>query len=179
MKNIKVIVNVRYELIETISSLMSIIGFSEAMGRILGALILTDLPMSQKELSKVTGYSVSIVSVNLSVLKRVGIVSEVRGNKVRRYALSSSLTDIIERFLGRFLEEGLNVLERRIRRNIGSFDEVARKGIMKLLSDVQKTRYLLYLTLMLMRKVKDMPLGEFLRMYNSIRKQVIPLLNKA
>ena len=171
--------NIKYELIETISSLMSIVGLSEAMGRILGALILTGLPMSQKELSKATGYSVSIVSVNLSVLKRIGVVSEVREDKVRRYTLSSSLMEIMERFLSRFLEEGLNVLERSIRRNISSFDEVARKGIMKLLSDVQKTRYLLYLTLMLMRKVKDMPLGEFLRMYNSIRKQVIPLLNKA
>jgi len=54
-------------------------GLGEPTGRVWGSLLFVDLPLSQREIAKKTGYSLSLVSPSLKILEKLNMIRSVRG----------------------------------------------------------------------------------------------------
>ncbi len=164
------------ELLNLMSLFTSSIGLGEAAGRVLGALMLAGVPLSQKEISELTEYSPSIVSICLSKLENWGIVRRVgRAGKRKLYATTSTLLDIIEVFFSNIIDKQLSFLTEFIQDHIDSFNEDTKKNAMKILNETRKSRHVLRLTVMLIEKLKSLAPRELLKLFNSFKEKLSSL----
>ena len=137
---------------------------------VLGTLILLKTPLSQRDISILTGYSPGIVSMSLSKLENLGIVRVVKKvGKKKLYIVTSNLLDIIEVFLRETLDKQLLTLSRYIQDHISSLNDATRNNVIALLDEARKSRYALQLAVMLFRKLSSLSLREVLKVFNSIR----------
>lgn len=77
-------------------------GFSDVMGRLYGALLLSPEPLSLDDLADQLDISKGSVSMNMRALERWGMAKEVwmRGERKKYYAAESNLWQVIRNVLG-------------------------------------------------------------------------------
>jgi len=161
---------VEKEILNLLARLTFSIGLGEAVGMVLGTLILLKTPLSQRDISILTGYSPGIVSMSLSKLENLGIVRVVKKvGKKKLYIVTSNLLDIIEVFLRETLDKQLLTLSRYIQDHLSSLNDATRNNVIALLDEARKSRYALQLAVMLFRKLSSLSLREVLKVFNSIR----------
>ena len=131
-------------------------GLGEAVGRALAVLLLSNKPLSQKEISKLTGYSVSQISSSLSLLESLGLVIYSKEGKRKLYKVAGSLLDVLENFLERTLKNQLLPTVKFIRENLPRFNERTRENAEKLLQEYEKARILLEMNVVYLKKWKDL-----------------------
>ncbi|RLE94017.1 MAG: hypothetical protein DRN04_04840 [Thermoprotei archaeon] len=144
MKMKAVLTEVEKELLNRLTRLASLLGLNEAAGRIWGVLLLTGGSLSQKEISKLTNYSLGIVSMNLSRLESLGLVKIVkRVGKKKFYAASSSLTDLFKNFVSLIADNHLEALVNHLQNTINSFDDHTKKNAEAILHESKKFKLFL------------------------------------
>lgn len=90
-------------------------GIGEPAGKIWATLFFTEVPISQREISSKTGYSLSLISPTLRILVNLGMVRAVQGdNKEKNYELTSTLNDAFSGMMKRFLEYDVKPLIERL-----------------------------------------------------------------
>ncbi len=136
-------------------------GLGESVGRIMAVLLLNRDPMTQDEISRMTGYSLGLISSTLALLESLGlvIVARKRGRK-RLYRASGSLLDLLERFLEELVERQLSPTIGFLRENLAKFDERTRVNAENLLQECEKARLLLKQSIEHLREWKRLPLRE-------------------
>ena len=129
------------EFLDLLSSLTYSLGLGEATGKIWGVLALTGRPLTQAEIARLTGYSVPIVSVTISILEGWGFVTR-RGKRGRSrlYVASCTLLDVLENFLTTLLERRLTPLAKFLRENLGAFKPEYRENAARLLKEYEKVK---------------------------------------
>ena len=86
-------------------------GLGEPSGRVWATLLFSDKPLSQKEISKQTGYSLSLISPSLKILEGLNMVRKIRGNgKEKLYELTASFIETFHLMIKRFLETEIKPL---------------------------------------------------------------------
>ncbi len=76
--------DIERRILETFSELAKSIGFSPIHGNIIGSLIIGGGSMSLQEMSKKTGYSISMISLSMDFLEVLGIVRKMKKSRDRR-----------------------------------------------------------------------------------------------
>jgi len=147
--------NVEKEFIDLASSLTYSLGIGEAAGKIWATLVLIDKPLSQQELKELTNYSLSVISVNLSILEKWGLIRRVgKIGKRKLYKAKATLIDILQYFLREISDAKLTPLIKFLDEHIDEFNASTRKNALRLLSEYNKARYIIMLYLELIRKIK-------------------------
>src|SRR3972149_3027404 len=71
-------------LLSTFAAVASSLGFNEAHGRIIAALLVSNKPLCLEDLSKRTGYSLAAISISLDLLEVIGVVRKIKNPKDRK-----------------------------------------------------------------------------------------------
>ncbi len=80
-------------------------GFGEPTGRVWATLLFADSTLSQKEIAKKTGYSLSLVSPSLKILEKLNMIRSIRGKgREKLYELAMSFIEAFNVIIKRFLE---------------------------------------------------------------------------
>jgi len=86
-------------------------GISEPVGRVWGTLLFSDKPISQKDIARKTGYTLSLVSPSLKIIESMDMVRSVRsGNKEKVYETKTSFMEGFRIIIKRFLEKDIKPL---------------------------------------------------------------------
>ena len=96
------------EFMNRISRICKQWGFGEPAGRIWGLLLLKNKPLTQKEIVEESGYSLSLVSPNLNILQKFGMVSIIGKQGKKRLYLSP--TSFIESFAPLSISQSVVIL---------------------------------------------------------------------
>ncbi|RLE84611.1 MAG: hypothetical protein DRJ39_02840 [Thermoprotei archaeon] len=143
------------EFLDMIARFTSNLGLGEAAGKIWGTLLLVNIPLSQSDISQLTKYSLGIVSMNLSLLERWGLVKKVgRVGKRKVYAATSTIVDLLENFLHRIIDKELSPVISYLQNNIDSFDDSTKRNALKLLGEYKKARLLLKFAIITTKKLR-------------------------
>ena len=79
-------------------------GLAEPVGRVLGALQLSESGLTQSEIAQKTGYTLSLVSPSLSTLHSLGFVASKRGeNRKKVYSSKVTLAQVMSRMFEKFI----------------------------------------------------------------------------
>ena len=144
------------EYISRIAKLSARWGLGEAVGKVLAVLLLSNKPLSQGEISKLTGYSVGQISSNLSLLESLGLVIYSKEGRRKLYKAAGSLLDVLENFLERTLKHQLSPTVKFIKENLPRFNERTKENAEKLLQEYEKARILLKINVEYLKKWKDL-----------------------
>jgi len=144
------------EFIFRIARLSARWGLGEAVGKVLAVLLLSNKPLSQGEISKLTGYSVGQISSSLSLLESLGLVIYSKEGRRKLYKAAGSLLDVLENFLERTLKNQLSPTVKFIRENLPRFNERTRENAEKLLQEYEKARILLEMNVEYLKKWKNL-----------------------
>ncbi|MCK4729748.1 MAG: winged helix-turn-helix transcriptional regulator [Candidatus Aenigmarchaeota archaeon] len=80
-------------------------GLGEPTGRVWATLLFADSNLSQKDIAKKTGYSLSLVSPSLKILEKLNMIRSVRGKgREKLYELAMSFIEAFNAIIKRFLE---------------------------------------------------------------------------
>ena len=131
-------------------------GLGEAVGKVLAVLLLSNKPLSQGEISKLTGYSVGQISSNLSLLESLGLVIYSKEGRRKLYKAAGSLLDVLENFLERTLKNQLSPTVKFVKENLPRFNERTRENAEKLLQEYEKARILLEMNVEYLKKWKNL-----------------------
>ncbi len=86
-------------------------GLGGPSGRVWATLLFSDKPLSQREISEQTGYSLSLVSPSLKILEGLNMVRKIRGDgREKLYELTSSFIETFHLMIKRFLETEIKPL---------------------------------------------------------------------
>ncbi|RLE62998.1 MAG: hypothetical protein DRJ38_08610 [Thermoprotei archaeon] len=144
------------EFISRIAKLSARWGLGEAVGKVLAVLFLSNKPLSQGEISKLTGYSVGQISSSLSLLESLGLVIYSKEGRRKLYKAAGLLLDVLENFLERTLKNQLSPTVKFIRENLPRFNERTRENAEKLLQEYEKARILLEMNIEYLKKWKNL-----------------------
>ena len=90
-------------------------GLGEPAGRVWASLLFTDSPLSQKEIAKKTGYSLSLVSPSLKILEKLNMIRSIRGEgRTKLYELAMSFIEAFNVIIKRFLENDVQPLIKQL-----------------------------------------------------------------
>ncbi len=138
-------------------------GLGEAVGRILAVLLLSDRPLSQGDIGRLTGYSAGQISTSLSLLEDLGLVIYSKEGRKKLYRAVGSILDVLERFLEGVLKNQLSPTIGFIKENLPHFSEGTRRNVEKLLQEYEKAKILLEMNLEHLKKWKRLPPETFAR----------------
>ena len=136
--------------VSNMSAFLSFFGINESIAKIWATILLSDEPLTQKEISEKTGFSLSLVSPALKTLERMSLIEKVgRSGKNKKYIASKTLSEAFIMMLINYknnqiaeLEEKLKALsEKNIDENIKSeIDKVKTeaKSILNLINKIAK-----------------------------------------
>ncbi len=86
-------------------------GLGGPAGRVWATLLLSEPPLSQKEIAKKTGYSLSLVSPSLKLLENLNMIKLVRKeNKKKLYTQVLSFVEAFNVIIKRFLQNDIQPL---------------------------------------------------------------------
>ncbi len=76
-------------------------GLTSAHGRVFGALMLSKKPLTQREISKITNYSIPAISLALDDLSKHGLVRgrKVPGKREKVYTVTGNLAGMLRNFI--------------------------------------------------------------------------------
>ncbi len=144
------------EFISRMAKLSARWGLGEAVGKVLAVLLLSNKPLSQGEIGKLTGYSVGQISSSLKLLESLGLVISRKEGRRKLYRAVGSLLDVLENFLETTLKNQLSPTIRFIRNNLPRFNERTRENVEKLLQEYEKARILLEMNMEYLKKWKNL-----------------------
>ncbi len=132
------------EVVNTIVKLVRRLGFGEGYGVVFAHLLISEEPLTVRELAKRTGYSASAVAMYLSVLHRSYLVErQKRGNT---FVYTARID-----YLDRWRDWVKNLLEKDIKPLVESLEKLAkntenekkREHLWKVLTEFKKTQQFL------------------------------------
>ncbi len=86
-------------------------GLGEAAGRVWAALLLSESPLSQRDMAEKTTYSLSLVSPSLRILEKLGMIRSIRGEgREKLYELALSFIEAFNVIIKRFLQNDVSPL---------------------------------------------------------------------
>ena len=144
------------EFISRMAKLSARWGLGEAVGKVLAVLLLSNKPLSQGEIGKLTGYSVGQISSSLKLLESLGLVISRKEGRRKLYRAVGSLLDVLENFLETTLKNQLSPTIRFIRNNLPRFKGRTRENVEKLLQEYEKARILLEMNMEYLKKWKNL-----------------------
>jgi len=101
-------------LINLVSRLILRLELGEAASKVLATLILSDFPLSQTEIVRLTGYSLSQVSSALSLLMGIGLVSFVKSGRKKLYFSDKGINEVLREIFRKIVEKDLKPLAREL-----------------------------------------------------------------
>lgn len=107
--------DLKMEVLDTFSQVAGSIGYSPVHGKIIGALLIGQEPLSLQELARITGYSTSMVSLSLDLLEVLGVIARVKRSSDRKLyiKLSGDLLECLKKaFIFKLNKSCLETLER-------------------------------------------------------------------
>ena len=140
-------------------------GLSESSGRVFGALLISDEPMTQRALAKRAGYSLSLVSPSLRSLEEMGMVRASRSEgKERLYEPAVSLTEAFSILVARFVERDVKPLADALFA-AGEKELSAKRSLMGALREYRRLEFVLnqVKNIMVMKRATEERLRELLR----------------
>lgn len=116
-------------------------GMSEPAGRVWGTLLFADRPISQKDIARKTGYTLSLVSPSLKIIENMDMVRSIRfGNKERLYESKTSFMDGFRILIKRFVEKDIKPLIEELEKTKGIRKNL---NLLKLITEYKKLEYYL------------------------------------
>ena len=86
-------------------------GLGEPAGRVWATLLFAGSSLSQKDIAKKTGYSLSLVSPSLKILEKLGLIRNIRGEgREKLYELALSFIEAFNIIIKRYLEQDIKPL---------------------------------------------------------------------
>ncbi|RLE84969.1 MAG: hypothetical protein DRJ41_02125 [Thermoprotei archaeon] len=129
-----------FEAISRIAGIVSRLGLGKSIATILATLIIKG-PLTQDEIARITGYSISSVSTSLSFLERMGLVTIVkRVGRRGLYSVAGSLLELIERILESHVYRQLTLTVKFLEKNISRFNYRTRKNIERIIDEYARIR---------------------------------------
>jgi DNA-binding transcriptional regulator GbsR (MarR family) len=101
-------------LVNLVARLTSRLELGEAASKVLATLVLSEIPLSQTELVRLTGYSLSQVSSALSLLVGLGLVSFVKNGRKRLYYSDKGINELMGEIARKIIEKDLKPLLREL-----------------------------------------------------------------
>ncbi|MHC1604524.1 MAG: GbsR/MarR family transcriptional regulator [Candidatus Methanofastidiosia archaeon] len=101
---------VKNKIIQEISRLAQFWDMSEGTGMVYGTMVLSDRPLSMKDLSNATGYSISSISNHLNQLYQGNLIEKIKSNRQNLYASKTSFIEFYTETLKRSLDRDLKPL---------------------------------------------------------------------
>ncbi len=97
------------ELLDQLEMIFRARGLTSAHGRIFGALLLAKNPLTQKEIAKLTNYSIPAVSLGLDDLLKLGLVKskKLTGKREKVYLITGDLVRMFKNFLRNLKEKNV------------------------------------------------------------------------
>ena len=113
------------EFIYWIGKMMKSFGLEESIGAIWGFILLKGTSVTQKEIVKGTGYSVSLVSTSLNKLERLGFISSIgRKGRCKLYRASKSFLDGLESYLKRLVDVEINNAVQHLSKELNNIEDI-------------------------------------------------------
>jgi len=137
---------IQAEIYEAFSELAKSMGFSPIHGSIIGALIVGGGSLSLQEMSKRTGYSISMISLSLDLLELLDIVKKVKKSRDRNLYIELK-GDLLESLKKIFLMR----VKKSIQASLEKFEE-SRKKLEK--TDGEKKDDVLRAVMLLEKEIK-------------------------
>ena len=88
-------------LLDQIEMIFRARGLTSAHGRVFGALMLSKTPLTQREIAKITNYSIPAISLALDDLSKHGLVRgrKIPGKRERVYTVTGDLVGMFKNFI--------------------------------------------------------------------------------
>ncbi|MGQ9515554.1 MAG: GbsR/MarR family transcriptional regulator [Thermoproteota archaeon] len=140
-------------------------GLRESIGCIWGTLLVSGRALTQEQLAEYSGYSIGLVSSNLSRLEEMGFVRSVgRQGRKKLYVAVMSFVDALENFLKRFIDMDVTPTMGLLSEKIHEIkDAEQRSNVEKILAEYRKARVFLDYLLSMMKKHKDLCLEDLMK----------------
>jgi DNA-binding transcriptional regulator GbsR (MarR family) len=118
--------DVERHILDKFAEVASSIGYSPLHGKIIGALLVRDKPMSLQEVAQATGYSSSMVSLSLDLLEVLSVIRKIKktGDRKLYIAFQGDLLDALKKAI-------LMRVEKSIASTIAEFEE-SKKQLAKM-----------------------------------------------
>jgi DNA-binding transcriptional regulator GbsR (MarR family) len=101
-------VGIEQKFIDRTGKIAKLWGLGEPTGRVLGVLMFSEKPLSQREIADKTGYTLSLVSPNLKIIDSLDMLGRSRGSgKEKVYHITVSFIDAFDRMIKRFLQQDI------------------------------------------------------------------------
>ena len=137
------------------SDLAGTLGYSPVHGKIIGVLLVREEPVPLQELSRMTHYSASMVSLSLDLLEVLGVVRKIKksGDRKLYVELTGDLLQILKKAVMVKLKQGIdNSLQdlREKRKEAEEYKGPEKEGIIKIVDILESeiTRLEKYLRLL-------------------------------
>jgi len=143
------------EVINLTSNMISHFGLSEAASRIWATLVLIGKPLSQSDLKELTNYSLSVISINLSLLEKIGFIRKsAKKGKKKMYEAKATLFDILQFFLRNITGLKLLSVISYLDTHVNDLSNTSKMNAKKLLNECNKMKQVILLMLEIIRKTK-------------------------
>ncbi len=146
------------EFIYWIGRMMKSFGLEESIGAIWGFILLKGEPVTQKEIVKGTGYSISLVSISLNKLEKLGFITNIgRKNRCKLYRASKSFLDGLESYLKRLVDIEINNAVVHLSKELEKIkDKDIRANAEKIISDYMELRIFLNKLIQVLNERKNL-----------------------
>ncbi len=150
------------EFVQRLGRLTEKWGLSKSTGDLWGILLVFGDAMTQEELTKVSGYSPSMVSMSLSRLEELGfVITAGRRSRKRLYVAVFTFVDALENFLMRFVDSEVTPIIENMSRQLQEISVPNQKANMEqVLMEFEKGRFFMTLLLSTMKKQKHLNLED-------------------
>lgn len=150
------------EFVQRLGALTEKWGLSKCTGDLWGILLVSGDAMTQEELTNVSGYSPSMVSMSLSRLEELGfVIAAGRRGRKRLYVAIFSFVDALESFLTRFVNSEVTPIIEDMSRHLQEINVPNQKtNLEQVLREFEKGRFFMTLLLSNMKKHKRLNLEE-------------------
>lgn len=126
---------------EDASGLMERIGLSGVFGKIYTLLLTAVRPLTMKEISRRTGYSLASVSTGLNTMLRLHMVSRAKSGGVYVYRAMKDTVQVYREHLQILITNDIIPLQRRLREAMSrERDPSTRREISRMLDETSKFR---------------------------------------
>lgn len=150
------------EFVERLGGLTEKWGLSRCTGDLWGILLVSGDAMTQEELTNVSGYSPSMVSMSLSRLEELGfVITAGRKDRKRLYVAIFTFVDAFENFLMRIVDGEVTPIIENMSRHLQEIRIPGQKAnLEQLLREFEKGRFFMTFLLSTMKKHKHLNLEE-------------------
>ncbi|MEM2116052.1 MAG: helix-turn-helix domain-containing protein [Candidatus Woesearchaeota archaeon] len=123
---------------------LNFLGITESVAKVWLVLILSQKPLTQKELVEKTNFSLSLVSSSLKMLERLGLIEKIgRGGKNKKYSSLKTLSDAFLMVLLQYNMAHVEELESKLNDLLQKKESVNEEELEKLRKEIDSLKKLL------------------------------------